>query len=113
MIFHNLLESNFSPKPVMEAPKNELAPLFEPAAAPPPEGVTVTVKMDADVLDWLREQPTDWQRELNNLARFFMETSIIRETAFEETAGPEDELDTSGPDPARNADRIDNEFIPP
>jgi hypothetical protein len=41
-----------------------------------------------------------------------METSTIRETAFEEAAGPEDELETAGPDLARNADRIDNEFIP-
>jgi hypothetical protein len=97
----------------MEEPKNELSPLFEPAAAPPPERVTVTLAMDADVLDWLKEQPTDWQRETNNLLRFFMETSLIRTAAFEEAAAPEDELDTSGPDPARNASKIDNEFIPP
>ena len=31
--------------------------------------------MDADLLAWLQAQPTDWQRELNNLGRFFMETS--------------------------------------
>jgi uncharacterized protein (DUF4415 family) len=105
----------------MEEQKNELQPLFEPAAAPSPElqpvpaqaGVTVTLDLDADVLHWLKAQPTDWQRELNNLARFFMETSTIRETAFEEAAGPEHELETAGPDPARNASKIDNEFIPP
>ena len=91
----------------MEAPKNELSPLFEPAAAPPPERVTVELAMDADVLAWLKEQPTEWQRELNNLARFFMETNLIREAAFDEEAtGPEHELDTSGPDLARNASKF-------
>jgi hypothetical protein len=97
----------------MEEQKNELSPLFEPAAAPPPERVTVTLTMDADVLAWLKEQPTDWQRELNNLARFFMETSLIRETACDEATGPEVEIQTAGPDPARNADKIDHDFIPP
>jgi hypothetical protein len=37
--------------------------------------VTVTLDLDQDILDWLKAQPTDWQREINNLARFFMETS--------------------------------------
>jgi len=27
------------------------------------------------LLDWLKAQPLDWQREINNLARFYMETS--------------------------------------
>jgi hypothetical protein len=64
------------------------------------------------VLAWLKEQPTDWQRELNNLTRFFMETSLIRQTAFEEAAGPEHEIQTAGPDPARQAHNIDHDFIP-
>ena len=37
--------------------------------------VTVTLDMDADLLAWLKIQPTDWQREINNTMRFFMETS--------------------------------------
>lgn len=37
--------------------------------------MTVTLDLDADVLEWFRAQPTDWQREINNLARFYMETS--------------------------------------
>jgi uncharacterized protein (DUF4415 family) len=113
MIFQQLFGCIFRTKPDMEAPKHELSPLFEPAAAPPPRPVTVSVDLDADVLDWLKEQPTDWQRELNNLARFFMETSLIRTAAFEEAADPVHEIDTAGPDPARNASKIDNEFIPP
>jgi len=37
--------------------------------------VTVTLDIDAHVLDWLKAQPLDWRREINNLARFYMETS--------------------------------------
>src|SRR5271166_834260 len=62
----------------MEAPKNELQPSFEPAAAPPPKRVTVTLDLDADLLAWLKEQPADWRQEINNTMRFFMETSLIR-----------------------------------
>jgi len=103
----------------MEAPKNELSPSFEPAAAPPPPepapakaGVTVTLDLDADVLAWLQEQPTDWRQELNNLARFYMETSLIRDEAFKDAASPEHEIQVEGPDPARNASKIDHDFIP-
>jgi uncharacterized protein (DUF4415 family) len=60
---------------VMEEQKTELLPEFERSNAPPPERVTVTLDLDADILAWLKEQPTDWRREINNLARFFMETS--------------------------------------
>ena len=99
---------------VMEAPKTELAPEFQPAAAPPQKRVTVTLDLDADLLDWLKEQPMGWQQEINNTMRFFMETSLIREQAFADAAGLDraDELDTAGPDPARNASKIDSEFIP-
>lgn len=48
---------------------------FEAAAAPAAPRVTVTLDMDTDVLEWLQAQPLDWQKELNNLARFYMETS--------------------------------------
>ena len=47
-----------------------------------PPRVTVTLDMDADVLEWFKAQPTEWLRELNNLARFFMETSQAREAEF-------------------------------
>jgi uncharacterized protein (DUF4415 family) len=47
----------------------------EPAPAKGGARVTVTLDIDADVLDWLKGQPLDWQREINNLARFYMETS--------------------------------------
>jgi hypothetical protein len=73
--------------------------------------VTVTLDLDADVVDWFKAQPADWKRELNNLARFYMETSLIREEAFADVACL-DELETAGPDPARNASKIDHDFIP-
>jgi uncharacterized protein (DUF4415 family) len=59
----------------MEEQKTGLLPEFEGNAAPPPERVRVTLDRDADLLTWLQAQPTDWQREINNLGRFFMETS--------------------------------------
>jgi uncharacterized protein (DUF4415 family) len=60
----------------MEEQKSELLQTeFEGSAAPPPERVTVTLEMDADLLHWLKGQPLGWQHELNNLARFYMETS--------------------------------------
>ena len=67
----------------MEEQQNEpLQPHFEAKAAPSPERVTVALDLDTDVLGWLKAQPTDWQREINNLARFFMETSQIREAQY-------------------------------
>jgi uncharacterized protein (DUF4415 family) len=48
---------------------------FEDSAAPPPERVTVTLDLDADVLEWLKAQPLGWQHEIRNSLRFFMETS--------------------------------------
>lgn len=48
---------------------------FQTTAAPPPERVTVTLDLDADLLHWLKGQPRDWQTEINTTMRFFMETS--------------------------------------
>ena len=59
----------------MEEQKNELLPAFEGSAAPPPERVSVTLDLDADLLHWLKGQPRDWQTEINSTMRFFMETS--------------------------------------
>jgi uncharacterized protein (DUF4415 family) len=76
-VFHNFSESNIQSEP------EPLPAEFEQAAAlAAPPRVTVTLDMDADVLEWFKAQPTEWQRELNNLARFFMETSQAREAEF-------------------------------
>jgi uncharacterized protein (DUF4415 family) len=77
MIFHRFFESNLflAPRSDIEAQNPELSPEFEGSAAPPPERVTVTLEMDADILAWLKDQPRDWQTEINAIMRFFMETS--------------------------------------
>jgi uncharacterized protein (DUF4415 family) len=62
----------------MEEQKNELLQAeFQATAAPEstPERVKVEFELDADILEWLKAQPLGWQHELNNLARFWMETS--------------------------------------
>jgi uncharacterized protein (DUF4415 family) len=59
----------------MDEQNSKLAPEFDREAAPPPERVTVTLEMDADLLTWLKGQPRDWQTEINTTMRFFMETS--------------------------------------
>lgn len=96
----------------MEEQNAGLRPEFEGNAAPPPERVTVTLEMDADLLAWLKAQPLGWQTEIINAARFVMDMSNAPfppplddawEPVFEETAGP---------DPARNADKIAHDFVP-
>jgi uncharacterized protein (DUF4415 family) len=115
-IFTIFWKQSFALKPGMKAPKNELQPSFEPAASPPrqarPARVTVTLDLDADVVEWLRAQPIGLQPELNNLARFYMETTLIREAAFEDAAGSDEEIQIEGLAPARNASKIDHDFIP-
>jgi hypothetical protein len=95
----------------MEERKTELAPEFEGSAAPPPARVTVTLDLDADILAWLKAQPLDWQREMNNAARFVMDMSsqpVPPIEVYEDAA----RWEIAGPDPARNADRIAHDFVP-
>ena len=54
--------------------------------------VTVTLDIDADVLEWLQEKPF-WRREISDLLRFTMETHLIREAAFDEAAAADNEGD--------------------
>jgi hypothetical protein len=65
--------------------------------------------MDADVLEWFKAQPLDWQREINNAARFVMDMSGQPVPPIEVY---EADFETAGPDPARNADRIEYDFVP-
>ena len=81
----------------MDPHKPGLLPQFGGHAAPPEPArprVTVTLDIDGDVLDWLKAQPLDWQREINNLARFYMETSNHKPVA------PPHEFDRFPCDPA-------------
>jgi uncharacterized protein (DUF4415 family) len=65
-LFFRILESNIS------GPEQEqLHAKFEATAhvrESTPERVTVTLDLDADVLEWLKAQHLGWQHELNNLA---------------------------------------------
>lgn len=83
----------------MTGPEREqLQTEFEATAVPRPARVTVTVDLEADVLQWLKAQHLDWQQELNNLGRFWMETSNIPvppPEAYDEEAN----FETAGPNP--------------
>jgi hypothetical protein len=81
----------------MDPQKPGLLPEFEGRAAPPPERVTVTLDLDADVVEWLKAQPLGLLGELNDLARFFMESSTAPVEAYEDAARWEIE----GPDRRR------------
>jgi hypothetical protein len=71
----------------MDAQKPGLQPDFEGSATP----------------------PLDWQREINNAARFVMDMSSQPVPPIE---AYEADFETAGPDPARYADRIAHDFIP-
>jgi uncharacterized protein (DUF4415 family) len=113
LIFYDFPDALLALNLNMEAQKPELSPEFERSNAPPPQRMTVTVDIDADILEWLKAQPLGVQGEINSSMRFIMDMSsqpVPPIEAYEIDAhftGPE-----AGPDPARNADRIDNEFIP-
>jgi hypothetical protein len=96
----------------MEEQNSKLAPEFERSTAPPPpERVTVTLDIDADVLEWAKAQPLGVQGEINSAMRFMMDMSgqpVPPVEVYEDAA----RWEIAGPDPARNADRIDNEFLP-
>ena len=73
--------------------------------------MTVTLDIDADILEWLKAQPLDWQREINNAARFVMDMTsqpVPPIEVYEDAA----RWEIAGPDLERSADRIDNEFLP-
>jgi BrnA antitoxin of type II toxin-antitoxin system len=92
----------------MDAPNAGLLPEFQGSAAPPPERVTVTLDLDADVVEWLKAQPLGLQAELNDLARFFMDSSAAPVEAYDDAG----RWEIAGPDTDRDAHRIDTEYIP-
>ena len=106
----------------MEEQKTGLLPEFERSNAPPPERVTVTLEMDADLLAWLKQEPLGLQAEVNNAVRFIMDMSNSPPPPmFDDALEPDFDLspealvqgeETAAPDPARNASKIDHDFIP-
>jgi hypothetical protein len=106
----------------MDAQNLGLLPEFEVSAAPPPERVTVTLEMDADLLAWLKREPLGLQAEINNAVRFIMDMSNTpAPPPLDDAWEPDFDLspealaqgeETAGPDPARNADKIAHDFVP-
>ena len=96
----------------MDAENAGLLPEFERSNAPPPEQVTVSLKLDADLLEWLKTSPLGWESEIVNAARFVMEMSNSAAPPPLDDAWEPDFEETAGPDPARNADRIAHDFVP-
>jgi hypothetical protein len=45
-----------------------------------------TLLLDTDVLDWIKGEYTDWHRHINELLRFYKETSQIQESNFDPDA---------------------------
>ncbi len=48
---------------------------FRQAAAPAERRERVTLEIDADVMEFLRAEGSDWRRQVNELLRFFKDTS--------------------------------------
>jgi hypothetical protein len=92
----------------MDPQKPELAPEFEPAAAPP-ERVTVTLQLPADLAAWLAEQPLGLEGEIVSAMGFFRDMSSQLVPPIE---AYEAEFHTAGPDLVRDADRVEHDFVP-
>ena len=57
----------------------------QPAAAVEPPKVMVSLPIDADVLAYFQSEaePSDWQRHINDLLRYYMETNQMMEADAE------------------------------
>jgi len=52
---------------------------FEEAEWRPPTKQPVTIRLDADVLEWFRKQGPGYQTRINRLLRRYMEVSQLRD----------------------------------
>ncbi len=61
---------------------------FSQAAAPAERRVTVPLTLDTDVLAYFQSdsEPGDWQRHINGILRFYMDTNQIMQAEAEATA---------------------------
>ena len=55
---------------------------FDSVAAPSPPQRDVTLKIDADLLDWLASRGEDATEEVNGLLRFYMDTTEAKALEF-------------------------------
>jgi hypothetical protein len=81
---------------VLERPSVE----FEAAAAPTPPQRDVTLKIDADLLEWLTARGEDAAQEINGLLRFYMDTTEAKAREFEPDAWEPGEMQEPAPAPA-------------
>ncbi len=81
---------------ILERPSVE----FQEAAAAEPKRVAVTVKLDADVLEYLEAEGLKLDDNINGLLRFYMDTSQQKEREFQPDAWEPGEMQTPPPAPA-------------
>jgi hypothetical protein len=81
---------------------NDLSPAasFKQAVCPQQ---TETLLLDADVLYWIKGEFPDWQGHINDLLRFFMDTSQNREREFAPGAFEPGEMAEPDQSPALNS----------
>lgn len=87
---------------MQEKDKANLPDSFQDAAeAPKPEQRAVTLLVDVDVIDWLQGEAKNWQGHVNELLRFYKDTSRQREELFAGLwAEPDEPEDYAAPAPA-------------
>jgi hypothetical protein len=73
---------------------------FKQAACPQQ---TETLLLDTEVLDWIKGEFSDWQGHINELLRFYMETSQIRLQSFDPDAFEPGEMAEPDPPTALNS----------
>lgn len=79
---------------ILERPSVE----FQEAAAATPPQRDVTLKIDADLLDWIATRGEDAGQEINGLLRFYMDTTEAKAREFDPDAWEPGEMQE--PDPA-------------
>lgn len=74
---------------------------FQQAAADAVRRQQVTLDLDADLAQWLQaEFPKGWREHVNDLLRFFMDTSQARELEFATSAWEPGEMEKPPPSSA-------------
>jgi hypothetical protein len=73
---------------------------YTPASFSKRRHVLTRLLLDTEVLDWIKSEFSDWQGHINELLRFCMETSQIREASFSPDAfEPGEMAQTDAPAP--------------
>lgn len=67
--------STAASRPEIPAPEDEF---FKTTDVHLPKKQTITIRLDADVLDWLRKQGRGYQTRINKLLRSYMRASMQR-----------------------------------